>query len=99
MGWLIIVAIRDYLIYRTTLEGEHIGLGRIKYEGSHDMGENNWRGYNKRKKKSKDPMFWGKSIERDHIIKGKSKYCGGVKIRDKKEVGWVENGRKRVSSR
>jgi hypothetical protein len=27
------------------------------------------------------------SIERDHIIKGKTKYCGGVKIRDKKEGG------------
>jgi hypothetical protein len=41
----------------------------------------------KGKIKSKDPMIWGKSIERDHIIKGKIKYCGGVKIRDKKEVG------------
>jgi hypothetical protein len=30
-------------------------------------------------------MIWGKSIERDHIIKGKTKYCGGVKIRDKKK--------------
>jgi len=29
-------------------------------------------------------MIWGKSMERDHIIKGKTKYCGGVKIRDKK---------------
>jgi hypothetical protein len=29
--------------------------------------------------------MWGKSIERDHIMKGKSKYCGGVKIRDKKK--------------
>jgi len=44
-------------------------------------------------------MIWGKIIEGDHIIKGKTKYCGGVKIRDKKEMGYVENGRVRVSSR
>ncbi len=43
-------------------------------------------------------MIWGKSIKRDHIIKGKTKYCGGVNIRDKKTVGYVENGRVTVSS-
>ncbi len=37
-------------------------------------------------------------MERDHIIKGKTKYCGGVKIRDKKTVGYVKNGRVTVSS-
>jgi hypothetical protein len=41
----------------------------------------------KGKIKSKYPMIWGKSIERDQIKKGKIKYCGGVKIRDKKKVG------------
>ncbi len=38
--------------------------------------------------KSKFPMIWGKSIEQDYIIEGKTKYCGGVKIRDKKK--WDE---------
>jgi hypothetical protein len=31
-------------------------------------------------------------------MKGKTKYSGGVKIRDKKIEGWVGNGRVRVSS-
>jgi hypothetical protein len=44
------------------------------------------------------PLIWGKSIEWDHIMKGKTKYSGGVKIRDKKIEGWVGNGRVRVSS-
>jgi hypothetical protein len=43
-------------------------------------------------------MIWGKSIEWDHIMKGKTKYSGGVKIRDKKIEGLVGNGRVRVSS-
>jgi hypothetical protein len=37
-------------------------------------------------------------MEQDKIIKGKAKYCGRVKIRDIKTVGYVENGRVPVSS-